>query len=333
MTSQSITSPESFFRDLPIQLKAGSTGKIFYVHPGVFVPFSSSAIYARVYGPWKDQSDEALDLTEFEEHTIECFLNYAYARDYCPFPTSPKSSTELQKIAEEAKHDTSEEKETCIDETITSDLGTDGLTTRPLTPIEDFVISELPLASQAVISTKGLNDNPDELLTIEVLTHARVYCFAHVYLLSDLEKFALNRLVKVLTILQHRQISMLPRLAEAIRLIYSKTPSAGADPARNLLSQFAALKFTSLLGEQFDKLMSEGGDFAVDVSYKLARKLLISPLEDKIEQLTLKVTALESECSGLEKDLNQSREEVRAWETWNQNLPSKRRRQLGEYFD
>lgn len=74
---------------------------------------------------------------------------------------------------------------------------------------------------------------------------------------------------------------MLPQLAKAIHVIYCTTPSVSHNPASKLLSQFIALKFTALLGEHLDKLMAEGGDFTVDVSHKLARKLLANPLEDK----------------------------------------------------
>jgi hypothetical protein len=60
------------------------------------MPFTSSAIYARLYGSWKDRGEEALDLTEFDEHTSVCFLSYVYARDYCPFPAALEPNLELE---------------------------------------------------------------------------------------------------------------------------------------------------------------------------------------------------------------------------------------------
>ncbi|KGO75964.1 hypothetical protein PITC_073400 [Penicillium italicum] len=338
MAATSTRLSESFFEDLPIQLKVGKQGNIFHVHPRVFMPFTSSAIYARVYGSWKERGEEALDLTEFDEHTIVCFLSYVYARDYCPFPAAPDSNLEIEEQIKKFNLKTSGKKshnEGLLDgeETISDHPATDGLKTRPLTPIEDFMILEQFSMLQSATKTLGLAEGRDELLAIEILTHAKVYCFAHVYLLTELEVFALNRLAKALVILQNKQISMSPQLVEAIRLIYSKTPDSSQNHARNLLSQFVALKFTALLGDQLCMLMSEGGCFAVEVSYKLGRRLLVNPLEDQIEQLHLKVSALESECSGMEKDLKQSREEVRGWEQWDQNLPSKRQRWPGRYYD
>ncbi|CAI7663684.1 unnamed protein product [Penicillium crustosum] len=360
MAATSIRLSESFFKDLPIQLKVGKQGKIFHVHPGVFMPFTSSAIYVRVYGSWKDRSEEVLDLTEFDEHTIVCFLSYVYARDYCPFPAAPDSNLEIEEQAKKFNLKTTGKESfnkglldgegmfsVFLDlahitkilrnlnpiETIPDHPAIDGLNTRPLTPIEDLMIPERPATIQSATNPLGLAGGHDELLAIEILTHAKVYCFARVYLLTELEAFALNRLAKTLAILQNKQISMSPQLMEAIRLIYSKTPNSSQNHARNLLSQFVALKFTALLGDQLCMLMSEGGSFAVEVSYKLGRRLLVSPLEDQVEKLHLKVSDLESEVSGMEKDLNQSREEVRGWEQWDQNLPSKRQRWPGRYYD
>lgn len=66
------------------------------------MPFYSSAIYARVYGIWKETSNEVVGLTEFDEHTIGCALSYFYALDYCAFPVASMSDLELD-------HDTKNE--------------------------------------------------------------------------------------------------------------------------------------------------------------------------------------------------------------------------------
>lgn len=61
--------------------------------------------------------------------------------------------------------------------------------------------------------------------------------------------------------------------------------------------------------------MAEGGDFTVDVSHKLARKLLASPLEEKIEELETRVSALGFKRSRIEKDRNSLIEDIRGWES------------------
>ena len=85
----------SLFTEQPVKMKVGCKGKIYYVHPGVFAPFSSSALYARIHGPWKDTGNEIIDLTEFEEQTIECAMSFFYTRDYYPFQVTSNSDPEL----------------------------------------------------------------------------------------------------------------------------------------------------------------------------------------------------------------------------------------------
>ena len=60
---------------------------------------------------------------------------------------------------------------------------------------------------------------------MEVLVHTKVYSFADKYLIPDLEAFATRRLAQVLIILEHKQVEMLPQLAEAIQVTYSTTPT------------------------------------------------------------------------------------------------------------
>ncbi|KAJ6117865.1 hypothetical protein N7523_005616 [Penicillium sp. IBT 18751x] len=281
-------------------------------------------MYARVLGSWKETSNEEIDLSEFDEHTISCALSYFYARDYHPF----------LKLGHDDEKETCEVSETksvpndCQRGGESKSAFSEGLRRPTIDPNRGLGRAKLENAVLPGTTSKayGSAENDPQHLAFEALTHAKVYSFAHIYLLSDFENFALSRLTEVLAVLQHKQLSMLPELAEAIRLIYHKTPKQSDNSARNLLSQFVALKFTALLGDQLEMLMADGGEFAVDVTRKLARKLLADPLEEKIDELSLKVSALESECLGMEKDLNTAREEVNGWERWNDNLPSRRRR-------
>lgn len=112
---------------------------------------------------------------------------------------------------------------------------------------------------------------------MEALIHAKVYSFAHTYHLSELEDFALNRLAKVLTILLDEEFEMLPQLAEAIRVIYYKTPKHRNYPATDMMSCFVALGFKWLISEHLCTLMAEGGDFAQDLSRELAQMLPGNP--------------------------------------------------------
>lgn len=107
----------------------------------------------------------------------------------------------------------------------------------------------------------------------EIYLHIKVYAFAHLLEFGDLKQFALNRLAKVLISLEQTKQDLFPYLANGIRLIYKTTTNEATDDARNLLSQFVAFNYEALTGEEFDKLIAKGGEFMVDVSHKLARRL------------------------------------------------------------
>jgi TolA-binding protein len=81
-----------------------------------------------------------------------------------------------------------------------------------------------------------------------------------------------------------------------------------ADPARNLLSQYVALNYTSLAGEKLDALVEEGGELMVDVSNKLVRLLAtktsqVCSLEDRIGSLSAGVEALQVICNDKETEI------------------------------
>ncbi|KAJ5895598.1 hypothetical protein N7495_007289 [Penicillium taxi] len=108
---------------------------------------------------------------------------------------------------------------------------------------------------------------------IEVPVHAKVYSFAHRYVLSELEVFSLKRLEKALTTLQQKKTEFTSYLRDAIHIIYSTTPGFIENPAREMLSRFVSINFAKLDKESMENLMAEGGDFAVDVWRELSTRL------------------------------------------------------------
>lgn len=62
-------------------MKAGNSDKVYYVHPGVF---AESALCTQSPGSWTDTGDDTIDLTEYDEQTIENVLSYLYTKDYGP---------------------------------------------------------------------------------------------------------------------------------------------------------------------------------------------------------------------------------------------------------
>lgn len=318
MASVSHFSPGNIFTEPPTRLKVGKRGTIYYAHPGVF---SSSALAAHILGSWKGTADDTIDLTEYDEQTIESALSYFYTKDYYLAQITPESDlTAEPNTKPDDSHFTGEDfpVEENTDENATENstlnLASNDVEVRPLTPIEDFFdLSSIPTLHSLTAEHGGTRQN-GQTLAADALGHAKIYSFAHKYLMSDLEEFATRRLARTLADLQLLKISISPPLAEAIRLVYSTTPSDPEIPARRLLSHFVALGSSSLTNEYLDMLLLQGGDFAVDVFHKLGRK---------IDDLMSKSSTLELMCSEVTKDLTSSRENVAAWEAWNSRLPSK----------
>lgn len=133
-------------------------------------------------------------------------------------------------------------------------LQDDDLTSfRPLTPLSWCLKAGLPaeriqtaagVFAQMMMSRESNND--DNGIGAAILTHAKVYSFAHRFLLSELEELALQRLTQVLILAVQqqgtRETDLFPHLADAIRLIYSTTPSsAGLEESSRSLSRSGTL--------------------------------------------------------------------------------------------
>lgn len=195
------------------------------------------------------------------------------------------------------------------------------LNDRPLTPLEycDGVTLATDHASAQKLSDNGRQDQDQEEepeqgaegnTAAEIYLHAKVYSFARQLEFAKLEQFALNRLAQVLVALEQTDKVLFPYLVDAIRLIYKTTNTV--DNARNLLSQFVALRYATLVGEDLDELITEGGEFVVDLSHKLARKLTTIALAFKrVEYLTHRNEELKAESAEKDKELKTLREEVR----------------------
>lgn len=69
-------------------MKVGEINKIYYVHPGIF---PSSALSADILSSWKGTADDTVDLTEYDEQTIESVLSYFYTKEYFFAQTPPES--------------------------------------------------------------------------------------------------------------------------------------------------------------------------------------------------------------------------------------------------
>lgn len=208
---------------------------------------------------------------------------------------------------------------------------------RPLTPTSGSLEVGLPeerlRTAAGVVAEKEFKDH-DLTVGMSVLVHAKVYSFAHRHFFSDLARFALQRLTQIFVLAPCKRNSLFPYLADAIRYIYDTIPRREPeDPSRTLLSQYIALNYTDLTGEELDALADDGGEFMIDVTNKLATRIATSGhsarlMEDQVGDLTTQVRQWQTRCKDKEDEIRGARKEIREWENWNRGLSWNARRKL-----
>lgn len=301
-----------FLRESPIKVFVGSDRAVYYVHPGVLSACKSSTTDTRMNGSWKDAGDSAIDWTDFDSQTIECVLHYLYTGDYHVVNLAEEAL--ISTIEDEEIHlEQSEEKQLDPNETSQSpqtDLPDGDSLMRPLTPIRACLDAGLPAegiqTAAGAVAKKDFKDH-EHNVGPSVLVHAKVYSFAHRHFFLELGKLALQRLTQILILVPCKQTCLFPYLADAIRHIYGTTPGPELqeDPARKLLSQYVAINYTDLTGEELDKLAVEGAEFMVDLLSKLARQ---------INDLTTKTREFQMILKDKEEELQRARQEIQECE-------------------
>lgn len=296
----------------------------------------------RLKESWSN-GETTLDWTDCDEQTVACVLSYLYTQDYY---VTPQSTAEDELPSEQGYIDIRKGKvkkypqvgddsansiagvseQVDIKSTVAECSETDEpVPDRPLTPLSRCIKAGLPAESvkTAAGTVRKTAQDPDVGIGAAILIHAKVYSFAHRFLLPQLEQLALQRLTQVLILLDESETrSLFSYLADAVHIIYDATPSAKVqqNPARKLLSQFVALRFTALAGESLDMLMAEGGDFAVDVTRKLTRRLMANSdsthsLAAEIDQLHLLIERLEISNQELESKVRKAEKEITEWDS------------------
>lgn len=205
---------------------------------------------------------------------------------------------------------------------------------RPLTPISKCLGTEVPVQCRRTaagpFSEKTLHSYH---FGPAILAHAKVYTFAHLHLMYELERLALQHLIQVLTLVDCKRNRLTPYLEEAIRHVYEHTLPRNfqEEPGRKLLSQFVAIHYTDLLSAELKNLALEGGDFMADLSHKVGRQLQSSmdcrkSLEQEIDGLEKKVKTWQARCADKENEIRKMQQELQEWESWSRTVPNRRRR-------
>ncbi|CAG8387004.1 unnamed protein product [Penicillium salamii] len=352
---------KSIFAKRPIKVVVGSEERVYYVHHGALE--AHPAFEAQLREATDDYMYH-INWSAYDEQTVECALGFLYTGGYEAPEATPEvevveeaeaeageeAPAEEDEVVEEAEEEAEEgmtsqrDDPKCSEEKTnrpsvpttpgseTSDspaLSESDLNERPLTPLGLCCGVNLPeYAAAKTPETEKEEEEPTpepkESSASEIYLHTKVYWFAHQLEFANLKQYSLNRLAKVLVDLEQTEKDLFPYLADGIRLIYTTTEAT--DDARYLLSQFVAFKYATLVGEDFDKLTSEGGEFMVDVSHKLARKLisLSHIFQEKFEELERRNEELETESAEKDKQLETLKEEVKQYEDREKTDPAQK---------
>ncbi|CAG8175001.1 unnamed protein product [Penicillium olsonii] len=345
----------SIFAKRPIKVVVGSDERVYYVHHGALEAHPTFEAQLRSA---TDDYMYHINWSAYDEQTVECALSFLYTGGY----QAPDATPEVVEVVEDPDAEAGEEAPAGDEEVVeeaeedaeegmynlakcsavptapgseTSDspasatFSESDLNERPLTPLGLCCGVSLPeYAAAKTPETEKEEEEPTpepkESSASEIYIHTKVYWFAHQLEFANLKQYSLNQLAKVLVDLEQTEKDLFPYLADGIRLIYSTTEAT--DDARYLLSQFVAFKYATLVGEDFDKLTSEGGEFMVDVSHKLARKLisLSHIFQEKFEELERRNEELETESAEKDKQLETLKEEVKQFETREKTDPAQK---------
>lgn len=195
---------------------------------------------------------------------------------------------------------------------------------RPLTPMSRCVfglpLERRPTAAGLFTQTEFESDSH---FGITLLVHAKMYTFAHCHLVSELERFALQRLNQALISMDCTQAHAIPDIAQLVHHIYDNTTvrESQEEPARKLVSQFIALNYTNLIKGELQTLLVEGGDFVLDLSDKISTRLRSGgssskSLESQIDELEAEVRALKTTYTDQESKVQRLEQELTEWRSW-----------------
>ncbi|KAJ5716432.1 hypothetical protein N7493_008343 [Penicillium malachiteum] len=283
----------SIFKDCPLQALVGSEKTVHYIHPGALSCSNSEVLQARVQERWmKSDVNKVIDWTDFDEDTIQCVLNYLYTGTYDVLRQDSATEEDKQDEKEDKKEDRKETEQPALPDSpnahwtrylASHDSRAQEVHHEPVFedltgPLDRMLRTspDLTTESEEESVAEPLDEKQrisDECLGNIALLHAKVYCFAHQYLFSELEDLACQHLKQILQKSDEPSDSFFTPLANAIHLVYNSTPAPSKkNPARRLLYRYVACKYLKRSTEVLDSLLAEGGDFAIDLARKLAKK-------------------------------------------------------------
>ncbi|KAJ5668206.1 uncharacterized protein N7477_006776 [Penicillium maclennaniae] len=247
--------------------------------------------------------------------TIECAMSYLYVEDYCvggPDNIGEQKGEKNDDDRIDCQNWPFNGEESLVSESIVFD---EAPSKRPLTPLSRRLQVGLPVETMQTAPAAFANEfhSCDERLGDMALMHAKVYCFAHLYLISKLEDLALQRLTQLL---QNCDIPTSPFFC-GLQMQSALSMAQRRNRNRRIL--------------RGNCYLTEGGDFMIDVSYKLGLRISMhgtsaQSFEGQIDHLEMNIKRLEQEAQDQARLLKRAEEEFQEWESWNRGISKKLRK-------
>ncbi|KIW81841.1 hypothetical protein Z517_04867 [Fonsecaea pedrosoi CBS 271.37] len=324
-----------------VTIRAGEDDSKFTVHEALLSKSGSPSLQKLVEPGWKESSEGCIDWRHTSSQTVERILTWLYLRDYqSPDPVpreigpEPVADVVLEEPQPEveppepAEPDLLEAEDPELQHAIFKSCSI-----RPLTPLGKC--AGVPPVVTAHKTAAGVFEglefpHKDFSYWEPLLTHLDVYSFAKYHLLSELQEIALQRSIITLRKMDCTVEFAEQEVSKAVEFVYANIPAdrGNEEPMRKLLSQFAAINYTSLMHGSFEALITRGGDFALDLARKLSRRLLArdsdalvqDELEDRIRNLEAQLQERDREIQKLNGSLNNASD----WD-WGISKKGKRR--------
>lgn len=321
-----------------ITILAGEDCERLSVHSFVLSESQSASLQRLVDGPWKECTDRTVDWSHTDLETIQRVITFLYFKDYkAPDPVErTESSGEAGGPAsqESADHNLPEDGPVAPGppEPEPEPEPTSG---RPLTPVTSCVgLPPANIVRQTFAGTFADSEFSYKKYSYAktLVAHAQVYCFADCHLLEPLKELALQRLSQALRRVDCESAPASDEIAKLAAYVYENTRGdTPYEPLRKVVSQFATINYTSLLHDELEDLICQGGDFTRDVSRKLLRRLGSHRHAMEFdEQASIEALhQLQSRLSENDAKIKELEEELLEASDWSRGLGARGRRRQG----
>lgn len=182
----------------------------------------------------------------------------------------------------------------------------------PLSEIfaSDFLDPQRKASAAETFATKYFHPTEHDFEEV-FLVHAKVYAIALTLEVQALRTLALQRLLRTLINIDSvpPDSPLVSNFVELVRYSYSATFET-QDPLRHIVSQFAALNFTSMQTQEMRGLMKNGGDFPSDLMEKVSMRIA-SEEDAEAPILAESSPKATNRCREEEENLRKEMEELR----------------------